>query len=244
MEKVEIIEQLKDDEKYYGDFGKQFFSNSDISALINNPSDYLKPMGDHINLLFGRAFHELTMFGKTQHDNFVEASTRNTKIYKEALVESGETILFLKKEYDVLHSLVQKFLDNDNVAEILDSPDLVFEAPMIGELTDNKLMWKGKADIVSDCIYDIKTTSSLSKFPYSSQTYNYDSQAYIYSTLFQKPMKFVVIEKGSGSVGIFETSNEAYERGREKVEKAEENFLKYFLNKEEEIRNFTKYGKI
>ena len=33
----EIIDKLKQDEHYYGDYGKQFLSNSDISILLKNP---------------------------------------------------------------------------------------------------------------------------------------------------------------------------------------------------------------
>ena len=33
----EIINKLKQDEHYYGDYGKQFLSNSDISVLLKNP---------------------------------------------------------------------------------------------------------------------------------------------------------------------------------------------------------------
>ena len=34
----QIIAKLKQDEHYYGDYGKQFLSNSDISVLLKNPS--------------------------------------------------------------------------------------------------------------------------------------------------------------------------------------------------------------
>ena len=37
MTKQEVIEKLRNDEDYYGDFGKQYLSNSDISSLLNNP---------------------------------------------------------------------------------------------------------------------------------------------------------------------------------------------------------------
>ena len=36
----EIIEKLKDDKEYYGGVGKQYLSNSDIGALLNNPKEY------------------------------------------------------------------------------------------------------------------------------------------------------------------------------------------------------------
>ena len=57
-------------------------------------------------------------------------------------------------------------------------------------------------------------------------------------------MRFLVIEKGSGLIGIFETSDEAYDNGFYKVDAAEEQYLKYFVDKKEDIKNFTKYGEI
>ena len=40
MDKQEIIEKLRDDENYYGEYGRQYLSNSDIRALLNNPLAY------------------------------------------------------------------------------------------------------------------------------------------------------------------------------------------------------------
>ncbi len=40
MKKTEILKRLKNDEDYYGDFGKQYLSNSDIYTLLNNPLAY------------------------------------------------------------------------------------------------------------------------------------------------------------------------------------------------------------
>ena len=37
MNKKEIISRLKNDEDYYGSFGKQYLSNSDIQTLLSNP---------------------------------------------------------------------------------------------------------------------------------------------------------------------------------------------------------------
>ena len=246
VKKQEILSKLASDEHYYGDFGKQYLSNSNIGTLINNPKAFLEPSEDNINFLYGKAFHELIMFGETQHDNFVEASTRNTKIYKEAALEAGG-LLFLKKEWDDVNSLVDSTLKNSEVKKVFSKDNLKFEVPNIGILNpgDTDLMWKCKADIVSDeFVYDIKTSSSISGFKYSSKSYNYDSQAYIYSMMFQKPMKFIVIEKGTGNVAFYDVSHEAYDNGREKMIKAERNYLKYFVNKTEKLENFTIYGEI
>ena len=38
-----IIEMLKEDEHYYGDFGKKYLSNSDIKTLLNNPLELKTP---------------------------------------------------------------------------------------------------------------------------------------------------------------------------------------------------------
>jgi hypothetical protein len=37
MSKEEILEKLKDDQHYYGEFGQQFLSNSNIGTLLTNP---------------------------------------------------------------------------------------------------------------------------------------------------------------------------------------------------------------
>ena len=36
------LELLKDDANYYGEMGKQFLSNSDIDALLRDPSSFKK----------------------------------------------------------------------------------------------------------------------------------------------------------------------------------------------------------
>ena len=41
--KKEILEKLKDDEHYYGEYGRNFISNSDIRTLMTNPLDFKKP---------------------------------------------------------------------------------------------------------------------------------------------------------------------------------------------------------
>ena len=47
MSKQEVLDKLKIDEHYYGDFGKQYLSNSDISALLNNPLAHLDNSHHH-----------------------------------------------------------------------------------------------------------------------------------------------------------------------------------------------------
>ena len=106
MTKADILKNLEDDAKYYGDFGKQYLSNSDIGKLLKNPTqfrvsnEFTKPM------LEGRYFHtkilEPHKIGDFQE---VDASTRSTTKYKEALSESNEEMLLLTKEREQLDFL-------------------------------------------------------------------------------------------------------------------------------------------
>ena len=44
MKRKDELSKLREDEHYYGKFGKQFLSNSDISTLLTNPLALGKPM--------------------------------------------------------------------------------------------------------------------------------------------------------------------------------------------------------
>lgn len=231
----DIIKRLRDDSEYYGEYGSQFLHNSDIYSLLNNPQSF-RQREETTALLYGRAFHELVMFNE-YNEPVAEASTRNTNVYKNMVSENGGGMLLLKKEYDDIVALRKKAFSNNMFQSTMDSV-LSFEEPNVAELTDNKIMWACKADLITEkYVYDIKTTSSLTGFRKSSRNYNYDSQAYIYSTMFQKPMRFLVVEKGTGCVGLFDVSDDAYERGREKVIKAEEIYTQYYTNGDANVKD-------
>lgn len=240
-----IIERLSDDKEYYGEYGQQFLSNSDISALINDPASFHKPSEDKIEFVFGKAFHELVMFGQSDLvEVVINASNRNTNIYKDAARERGEMLL-LTKEYDQLMFIVEKVHNNKEVNELILGKNLKYEVPQVAELFSEEVMWKGKADIEGeDYLIDLKTTSNLSSFARSVKSYNYDSQAYIYSQLFKKPMKFIAIDKNTGVAGIFDVSPFTLNDGMEKAQLAEENFIKYFLRQSENTDHFTIYGTV
>jgi hypothetical protein len=157
----------------------------------------------------------------------VDVSSRNTKKYKEILADSEEPFLLLQKEYDDIQELAKVMTANLDFYDMIYAKGNQFEVPAIGEI--GGVMWKGKADIVcDDCLIDIKTTGDINKFIYSARMYNYDSQAYVYHTLFGKPLKFLVIDKTNGQLGVFETTADFIEKGAEKVEKAIEVYNKFF----------------
>lgn len=231
MNKNEILHNLEDDEKYYGDYGKQFLSNSDIRALLNDPLNFKKPIVGNPNLIKGGYFHTLVLEPeKLERFKIIDASTRNTKIYKDL---SGGEMCLLQKEADELELLRDKLMANNVCRELIQDIDVEYEVPGIIQLEDE--WWKLKADIVNNTqsfVVDLKTTSNLDKFRYSAREYNYDSQAYIYSSYFKKDMIFVVVDKQTHKIGIFDCSPEFLERGKEKVQRAVEQYRLFYKDQD------------
>lgn len=226
-----ILKNLEDDEKYYGDYGKQFLSNSDIKALLNDPLNFKKPIVGNPNLIKGGYFHTLVLEpDKLERYKIINASTRNTKIYKDL---SGGEMCLLQKEADELALLRDKLMANNVCRELIQDIDVEYEVPGLIELEGE--WWKLKADIVNNTqsfVVDLKTTSNLDKFNYSAREYNYDSQAYIYSSYFKKDMIFVAVDKQTHKIGIFDCSTEFLERGKEKVQRAVEQYKLFYKDKD------------
>lgn len=233
------IEELRKDSSYYGEFGSKYISNSDIGTLLKNPRKFKVREEPTIPMLHGSYLHT-AMLEPEKLVNFevVEASTRNTNIYKDAIAKSGKDMLLLKHEQDELDALVSTMKGNFHFYEQIYNPSNIYEEPAIGEIFG--LPFKGKADIVcEDMLIDIKTTSDIDDFKWSARKYNYDSQAYIYQQLFGKPLVFFVICKKSHRLGVFEPSEDFVLGGKNKVEEACEVYNKFFgKNKTEDINNF------
>ena len=219
MNKQEALKALENDTNYYGDFGKKYLSNSDISTLLTNPLALGQKMANRPAFLVGGYFHTAILEpDKLKNFKIVEATTRNTKAYKE--ISDGEMCL-LKHEVDQIELMTEKMLSNEVCRDLIRSGNVEYEQPEITELEGQ--LWKGKADIVNHdekLIIDLKTTADITKFKYSASKYNYDSQAYIYSKLFGYEMVFIAIDKNTQQIGIFDCSPQFYERGKDKVERA------------------------
>lgn len=237
-----IIETLKDDKEYYSGVGKQYLSNSDIGALLYNPTQFGKDKEKTPAMLAGSYFHT-SILEPHKLENFVkvDASTRTTNIYKEALVAHNIDMLLLQKEADECDRMVKALMGNLTFYDMIRDSTNVYELPAIGEIGGVK--WKGKSDIVGEeILIDLKTTSNIDDFKFSARKYNYDSQAYIYNQLFGKPMVFIAVEKDSLRTGLFECSDEFLDRGREKVYKAIEVYQKFFgPNATDDITQYFKF---
>lgn len=221
MNKEAIIEKLREDEHYYGDFGKQFRSNSDIRTLLNNPLALGQQSKPSPAFLVGGYFHTAILEpNKLKKYKVIESSTRNTKAYKEM---SGGELCLLQKEVDQIELMTQKIMENDVCRGLIKGIDVEYEKPGIAELEG--VMWKGKADIVNHdekLIIDLKTTKDINSFKWSANRFNYDSQAYIYSTLFGYEFCFIVIDKETHQIAVMDCSPEFYESGKDKVKRAVE----------------------
>jgi hypothetical protein len=234
-----IIEVIKNDGEYYSGVGKNFLSNSDIDALLTNPKEFGKPREDNSSFAKGRLFHQLLIEPeKAKATPFVDVSTRTTKEYKNFCENNNMPFCLLKKEVDEIMWLASAIKANIEFYDEIYKPGNVYEQPGIGEI--HGIMWKGKADIITDeMIIDLKTTSDIKKFKWSAKSYNYDSQCYIYQQLFGKPLVFFVVDKITGQLGIFRPTENFIKGGEEKVIKAIEVWSKYYgPNPTDDIDNY------
>lgn len=229
MNNKKAIERLRNDEDYYGEFGKTYLSNSDISALLNNPLEFKKPSPPNPAFLIGGYFHT-TILEPHKLDKYkiVKSSTRNTKAYKEI---AGEDICLLEHEADAIQLMREKVLDNDLFRDLIHEGAVEYELPGITELEG--MQWKGKADIVNhshQLVIDLKTTNNINAFANSAYKYNYDSQAYIYSKMFGYELVFIVIDKKTLQTGLFDCSEKFLQSGQNKVAKAVQAYNEFFVN--------------
>lgn len=177
-----VIEQLRDDKNYYGELGRQYLSNSDIITLLNDPKNFREEKEFTKPMLLGRYFHTAILEPhKLDSDEFkvIDVASRNTKLYKEGLELYDRKLMMLTKEKAQIDKAISTMLSNIEFHDAIYEEGNEFEVPAVQEVMG--MMWKGKADIITnDMIIDLKTTSNIKDFKYSARKYNYDSQAYLY----------------------------------------------------------------
>ena len=242
--KEEILAQMYDDTFYYGHLGKHALSSSSLKMILKSPKTYRNvikygdPNGDSPALAAGKLAHWMVLEPhKIDELHFVDASTKNTKIYKEAKEQYGE--VFLTKERSAAERLTDAIFRNEAALQLL--TDSEFEVPEIAML--NGLPFRGKADIIQgDTIIDYKTTAELSSFKWSADKYGYDLQAYMYLRLFnKKKFTFLVIDKASTDIGIFETTDDFIAKGEQKFIQAVDNY-KYFFQDGNDLDQYVMRG--
>ena len=231
MKKEEILKRLSNDEDYYGKFGKKYLSSSDVGTLLSNPLALGQEQKKTAAFLVGGYFHTTILEpDKLKKYKVIPSTTRNTKLFKE--MSEGELCL-LQHEVDMIEKMSGKMLDNKICKDLIQGDWIEYEKPMITKI--GKYMWKGKCDVLSHgdkLVIDLKTTADINKFRNSAFRYNYDAQAYVYRKLFGYDMLFIVIDKTTHQIGMFDCSDEFYASGKDKVERAMEAYDLFFKSKD------------
>jgi len=238
-----IIEQLRDDNNYYGKIGQEYLSNSDIYSLLNNPRDFRK-QEKGLPLIMGGYFHcAMLEPEKLKSYHTVDVATRSTKVFKEYIKTNclDPYDVLLNKEVSTIETWIDAMKSNFTMYTDIYNDNNIYEEPGVVELFG--MNWKGKADIITDThVIDIKTSSNIDKWKWSANDYNYDSQAYIYQQIFGKPVVFYVVDKKTLKLKIAKPVEETLLRGRDKVIKAIEIYNKFFSeDSQEDLTQYIEY---
>ena len=105
------------------------------------------------------------------------------------------------------------------------------------------LAFRAKADAMKGkTIIDLKTTSKgVPNFKWSAKNFSYDLQAALYLSLFDADeFIFLVVDKDTKDIGIFECSGDFIERGREKVRQAMNIYKHFYIDTDplDSVRNY------
>jgi hypothetical protein len=248
-DKDSILKQMEDsDEFYYEYLGKNALSSSSVKLLNKSPKAYAKSLrfaNKRTSAMTAGWLLHLAVFepDKFGHLNWVDASTRNTKIYKEAFADNPMT--FLRKEYEETMRLSDAVYNNNDAAQLIEG--LEYEKPAIGNIMS--IPFRGKADAlnVGETIVDLKTTTGLSEgsFPYNCKKYGYASQVFIYCNLFgidYKDFVFLCVDKETKDIGVYNVSEEFYYEGERLVDNAVDVFKTWFSDNPKNIDQYTIKG--
>ena len=237
MKKADILKKLSNDEHYYGDFGKKYLSSSDVGVLLSNPLALKKEQKKTAAFLVGGYFHTTILEpDKLKKFKVIPTTTRNTKLYKE--MSDGELCL-LQHEVDMIEKMSEKMLSNKICDGLIRGTWVEYETPSIKKI--GKYMWKGKCDVLNhddQLVIDLKTTADINNFRRAAFRYNYDAQAYVYRKLFGYDMLFIVIDKNTHQIGMFDCSDDFYRSGEDKVERAMEAYDLFFKSKDFDPKQF------
>lgn len=245
----EILKRMDDDSFYYGYLGENALSSSAAKDLYKSPKTYFNKSkqvnADVPALREGRLIHTVVLEEDKLNDkyDFVDIGGRNTKVFKEARqvsLNKGKEAM-LQSELYMARSLCNDIRFNSYANELF--TDGIAETPAIGELFG--VPFRAKADYLKEGhLVDLKTTGKLDGWEKTAKyVWHYDMQGWIYSKLFNVDrFTFVVIEKGTGNIGIFELSEETKELGGNKVRQCVNTYREYFLDKTSRINDFTIRG--
>ena len=242
-----LIEKAVDDEFYYGVLNKLALSSSSLKMLLDSPKTFhnVQTYGQKENspaLLQGRVIHTMILEPERFDEIFevVDVASKNTKAFKEAQLENPKTCI-TRKDKEAGERMADAFNRNELALSYLSGSET--EVPMIDNV--GGFPFRGKADIQRGGeIIDLKTTTDLKAFRYSADKYGYDLQCYIYCNLFKtsyKDFTFIVLDKSSTDIGIYDVSEEFYKRGEAKFNRAISLYRDFFV-RGEDLDSYTIQG--
>jgi len=240
-EEEAILKKMYDDSFYYGHLGKHALSSSAAKKLIDSPKAYQKSLYSSSNsqpLRDGRLVHLAVLEPHRLEELVVIDGSKAIKAFKEATAEHGPETVYTKSEMDSAHWIAKAVKNCNEAYNLLDG--CTFEAPAIKML--NGLPFRGKADAIKrKTIIDLKTTSKgVPNFKWSAKNFSYDLQAALYLSLFDADeFIFLVVDKDTKDIGIFECSGDFIERGREKVRQAMNIYKHFYIDTDplDSVRN-------
>lgn len=232
FEYSELLEKMQYDDFYYGYLNRAALSSSSLKKLLQSPKAYqssLEESQDETKALReGKLIHLLLLEPhKEETLQVIDVKSRTAKAYKDAAIEFGSENTYTAVEIAVAKKVVRA------VKDCPEAWDMIYgaatEVPAVGNIMGYP--FRAKADILhkGTRIVDLKTTADIHKFKYNAYSFGYDAQAAIYTHLFGlKEFTFLVVDKSSYDVGIFTTTPEFINGGKEKVAKAIGIYREYF----------------
>lgn len=250
----ELIFNMQNDDYYYDFMGvNRVLSYSSAKWLLKSAKYFAwkkkQTMVETQPLRDGKLIHtQILEPNKYKKLSFIDVSSKNTKKWKEAVIEHGKENTYTLKERNINNRIVQSFLRNDACMSYL--KDSTFEVP--GLLEYDSIPFRGKADVLGDdYVADVKTTGdgvadislksggTQNQFAFTISKYDYDMQAYLYTQMFDKPrFIWLVIDKVTTDIGIFEASQETLERGKAKLDEAMSIYSAFFLDELVDINQY------
>ena len=120
FEEKELLEKMQDDIFYYGHLGKNALSKSAFSDLLKSPRTYrnkiFKETKPSTDLEIGKLLHWAILEpDKFQAIHVVDATTKNTNKYKEAVQKYGE--VYLKQQVKQVERLADSLLSNEAIIQ-------------------------------------------------------------------------------------------------------------------------------
>lgn len=255
----EAITKMYMDEFYYN---MSVLSYSNMKHLLKSPKWFKhkldKPDPESQALRDGSLVHtEILEPEKYGTLHFCDTSTKSTKKWKLAVEKFGKAYTYTMKEKYMNSRIVTAFLQNKKAVSFLSKSQTEVPALMsmksIGGNSDIAI--RGKADILREgqFVADVKTTSGgvgevilkdgtvTNQFKFTIDSYDYDLQAYLYTTLFEVPdFYWLVVDKATTDIGIFKASEETLQSGKDKAEAAVALYEAFFVDSIVDLNEYYK----